>query len=146
MPRVFLVVVLLVESSAAHGQVYRVQPPNPTSADTIILDVGVFLSGMVLQPIVYEGSKITITFRGWQEEPSGGSQRVVLKPLPPGVYSVIVIMDFTTEDGGGGGPPAVLPPYTLVVGVGYFVPGLQPLGLFGLAVAMAAIGFVALRR
>ena len=147
MPRGPLAFVLLLLSLAADAQVLSVQPPHPSSIDNVVLDIGVFLPELNLQPIVRTGSEIRITFRGFSETPIGVTERVSLGQLPAGVYSVIVIHEFTdpyTE-----GEPIfsthIEPPFVLIVTQGYFVPVMEPRTLFALALAVAFAGFVALK-
>jgi len=145
MERFVLVVVLLLASIAAQGQVVRVEPPNPTSVDSIILDVGVGTPQQVLQPIVVIGTEVRITFRGSSSTPSVEVHRVSLGRLPAGSYSVIVTM-ILTDAVDEVVATITLPPYALQVHEGFIVPALDAMALFGLAIGMALGGLLALRR
>ena len=90
----FLLLVLHA-GGIANAQVLDVQPPHPTSADSIVLQVGTYVGGMTLQPLVITGSTIQITFRGDANIPSGGTEFVPLGRLSAGTYSVVVTFEFT---------------------------------------------------
>lgn len=127
------------------AQEIQVQPPNPTSADNIVLRVSVPLTGMTLQPIVFDGSEIRITFRGGSVLPTGETQFVSLGRLSAGTYSVVVIFEFTF-----GGDVVIststLPPFPLVVAAASLpVPSLDFRALIALAVTLALVAMFALR-
>jgi hypothetical protein len=141
----FLYVVLV--AGEADAQVEGVQPPHPTSADYIVLQVGVSTLGMTLQPVVSNGSTILITFRGAGELPSGDTHFVSLGRLPAGTYSVVVTLEFT--DGGDDqvANTVTFPPFVLVVAAGApDVPLLDFPALIMLIVAMATVAVLALSR
>jgi hypothetical protein len=139
----FLLLVLHAADNA-NAQVLDVQPPHPTSADYIVLQVGTYVGGMTLQPLVITGSSIQITFRGDANLPSGGTEFVPLGRLPAGTYSVVVTFEFTFN-GGEVEETTTLPPYTLVVAAGApDVPLLDVSALIALIVALAVVAVFAL--
>lgn len=142
--RTILICLLLSITVGVSAQITRVQPPNPTSVDNIIVHVTAPLGGMVLQPIVFTGSELHITFRGFSILPSGEGHRVSLGRLAPGNYSIIVT--FVFAEGEEVGDIVTYPPFPLAVHEGFFVPTMNDFALLALAMMLAFAGAMLVRR
>jgi hypothetical protein len=136
------VFIALTVTLAASAQT-TIQPPNPSSIDNILLRVTAPTSQWELQPVVINGSEITVTFRGGGIFPSLAVYTVPLGRLPARTYSVTVIFEWTD---GEDVRIESAPPFALVVSAGYFVPTLGPVALLGFAMALAVAGLFIIRR
>lgn len=142
--RLFLA--LVVCASAANAQVIEVRPPNPTATDAIVLRIGLPVAGLARrQSVTVTGSRIDITFRGSSNVPIGAVQDVAIGLLPAGVYSVVVTFLFENDEDEID-HVITLPPFSLAVGEGYFVPALDYAGLAVLAAGMALAAIAVLKQ
>lgn len=135
-----VLLISLFGAGSAVAQVEAVLPPNPTSADNIVLRIGTYQTQMVLQPVVISGSAINIIFRGGSEFPTTDTHFVTLGQLPAGEYSVVVTFQFT-----GGGDVVLstvtLAPFPLVVAAA--IPPVPFLGVPALVVLTVALALAA---
>jgi hypothetical protein len=145
MSRAAALLIALLAATTLNAQISGFRPPNPTDADRIFVDLRAPYLGYEVQPVVISGSEIRITLRGYVVLPAFASHSVDLGRLPGGTYSVIVT--FIREDEQG--EPAIttiLPPVTLQVTPGHFVPALEPRTVALLIAMLAVAGAIAARR
>ncbi len=138
-----LALVWLTHDVAA--QVFAVSPPNPTSADIIVLSVGAPELGFVLQPVTVTGSAIDVTLRGGSALPAFETHEVTLPRLSPGAYAVTVTFVFLESDGELD-HVVTLPPFTLQVLPAAAIPASSIPGLLVLLASLSVLGTVALGR
>lgn len=146
--RFLFVAVLCAPTLPAAAQVVAVQPPNPTSVDTLVASVNVFHSSYRFHSVQVSGSVVTIRFEDrlpWNL-PAGRRENVTIGQLPPGTYTlyaryvtygedeVTVVDDYTAS------------PFTLVVAAGHFIPALDWRGLALLGAALALTALVTIAR
>lgn len=137
---------LVLAAAAADGQgVVAIHPPNPTSVDSIVVDVGKPDQTIYLKSVVVVGDRIEITFSGYATTPAFGVDPVPIGRLPAGNY--IIVVTFIYEDVFGN-PDLVLtrPGVPLVVSEGAAVPTLETWGLLALIFALSSASVFVLKR
>lgn len=145
--RNFLVLLALVWwTRVVAAQVVEVSPPNPTSADLIVLSVAAPELGFVAQPVTVNGSAIGVTFRGGSDFPAFETHQVTLPPLSPGAYAVTVTFVFLDASGELDHVVTLAPFILQVLPGGAAIPVLSIQGLLAIIASLAALGAVAVRR
>ena len=124
--------------------VQSIEPPNPTSEDRIFVTVAVPMASMEPQSITISGSEIRLVFRGSIGFPGSNVHTVEFGPLQPGIYSIVVVYEFTNSSGDFLFSEED-PPVALAVSAPA-IPTLEEYALGGLAVVMGLAGVLMARR
>lgn len=93
---VLVVLVFLIAAASADGQVVAIHPANPSSLDSITIDVAKPNLDYSVRSIEVVGTEIRITFAGYLTTPAFGLVPVPIGRLAPGSYSIVVT--FVSED------------------------------------------------
>lgn len=141
-----MLLAFVVAAGVADAQgVVAIHPPNPTSVDSIVVDVGKPDQTIYLKSVVVVGDRIEITFSGYATTPAFGVDPVPIGRLPAGNY--VIVVTFIYEDVFGN-PDVVLtrPAVPLVVSEGFPVPTMETWGLLVLISALSFVSVFVLKR
>ena len=137
-------VMTLCLATPVWAEIISIQPPAPTSADVISVEVVVPNDDFEFESAVISGSEIRVRFRGAGNTTSTSRKVGQFGPLPAGVYSLIVVYVYedlnenvyeVQED----------PPVALLIQPAP-IPVMDGYGVAILATILAVAGVFAMRR